>query len=298
MSVLSSRYGCFGLELFEQFGGGWMKVLFCNVGWMKYYDGLTEDDVIKGGGASVEESGTGGEIHNFAEDHQKYYGFVMTRCSIHIEKLGANKDDEYIEGVLVIWVSKHPEGGIRVIGWYKNARVYRQWQEPISTSTRGTDGLWYNIEANVKDSVLIPLEQRIFTIPRATKNKVGIGQAQTWFADTPAAGDILEEVMKYIEEYHGLDDQIEQQDTVGEISPDKKVIVHFPEDDVFNEETYEILLKNEHYVILIDSYYEFLRMRTNEFLRKQWSFMIDGKMYTRKFEIKMLEVILEEFSIM
>lgn len=38
-----------------------------------------------------------------------------------------------------------------------------------------------------------------------------------------------------------MDDQIEQLDPVGEISPDKKVIVHFPEDDVFNEETYEIL---------------------------------------------------------
>ena len=35
-----------------------------------YYDGLTEDDIIKDRGVSVQESGTGGEIHNFAEDHQ------------------------------------------------------------------------------------------------------------------------------------------------------------------------------------------------------------------------------------
>lgn len=268
-----------------------MKVLFCNVGWMNYYDGLTEDDLIKGGGSWVEESGTGGEIYNFEEFNQKYYGFVMTRGSIHIEKLGASEDDEYIDGILVIWVSKHPEGGLRVIGWYKNARVYRQWQEPIPSSTRSIDDSWYNIEANVKDSVLIPVEYRTYTIPRATKNKVGIGQAQIWFADTPAAEDILEGVLNYIEEYHMLDEQIEQEDPIGEISPGKKVIVNFPEDDEFNEETYEILLKNKQYVILMDSKYEFVRIRTKEFLRRQWSFMIDGKMYIRKFEIMIPEVI-------
>lgn len=53
-----------------------MRVLFCNVGWMTYYNGITEDDQIKYGGTYVERTRHGVEQHNFMYHNGNYYGFV------------------------------------------------------------------------------------------------------------------------------------------------------------------------------------------------------------------------------
>ncbi len=41
-------------------------VLFCNVGWMERYEGLTGGDTIVGGGAYVREHESGFEVCNFS----------------------------------------------------------------------------------------------------------------------------------------------------------------------------------------------------------------------------------------
>ena len=42
-----------------------MRILFCKIGWMKYYKGVSEKDPIYNGGAFVRENGNGGEAYNF-----------------------------------------------------------------------------------------------------------------------------------------------------------------------------------------------------------------------------------------
>ena len=42
------------------------KVVFCEVAWMKYYGGVTEEDQPKNGGKFISENATGGEVYNFA----------------------------------------------------------------------------------------------------------------------------------------------------------------------------------------------------------------------------------------
>ncbi|SQC01503.1 hypothetical protein [Clostridium tetanomorphum] len=90
--------------------------------------------------------------------------YVCTKSSgnknseLQLEKIddsGENKDS--LEEVLVIWVAKRPNDkvGGRIIGWYKNATVYRFYKE--------NSLLIYNIKAKV-ESVLIPPMHRTYII--------------------------------------------------------------------------------------------------------------------------------------
>lgn len=179
-----------------------MRVLFCNIGWMAFYNGLSETDQITGGGSWVEESGTGGEIYNFTNETGKYYGFVMFQGQIRIEKLGASWDDDHVSNVLVVWLAKNPKvGGLKIIGWYKNATVYRFAQDPIHGTSRDNEGFWYNVTANAADSLLLPLDERTFSIPRATKYTGGIGQSNVWYCDGEKNSRLRSEVLKYISGY-------------------------------------------------------------------------------------------------
>ena len=63
------------------------KVVFCEITWMKYYGGVTENDRPKNGGKYIAENETGGEVYNFAPYNHKCYGYVMHYGEeLHIER--------------------------------------------------------------------------------------------------------------------------------------------------------------------------------------------------------------------
>src|SRR4051794_40882214 len=99
-------------------------MLFLNVGWMTKYEGL-KGDRISGGGTWITTHGYGSEIFNFKLYHGSMLGFGRApQDTIRIEKLGAKKSDSSVRGVLVVWVAKS-----KIVGWYKNATVYRKLQK-------------------------------------------------------------------------------------------------------------------------------------------------------------------------
>ena len=51
-----------------------MRILFCNIGWMEKYQGLTDNDQISGGGSFVSEKGMGHEVCNFHSTNERVYG--------------------------------------------------------------------------------------------------------------------------------------------------------------------------------------------------------------------------------
>lgn len=111
------------------------KIIFCNTGWMDFYNGLT-NDIIVGGGKYVDRMGWGGEMLNFKSFDNNLYGYVQPKIdkkyknpsSIKLEKLGASETDESLSGVTVVWTATDPDkGGTYIIGWYKNAKVYRHY---------------------------------------------------------------------------------------------------------------------------------------------------------------------------
>lgn len=118
-------------------------VLVCNVGWMDRYEGLQSGDKITGGGSYVRMKGYGDEIYNFASYKGSVYGgvFPVPHEWINVQKLNGGTNAERADHVTVIWCASHVElGGSYVVGWFKNASVYADWQKPPVGSRRFIPG--------------------------------------------------------------------------------------------------------------------------------------------------------------
>lgn len=173
-----------------------MMMLFCNVGWMKNYDGIDGDSIDRGG--AYNKHLIGHEVCNFSNINGTLYGYVQPTGQIKIEKLGANKKDKFINGITVVWTAGPDSGGTVVIGWYKDATVYRNLQT-ITKPTKpqkAKGAIDYRIKAPADKAVLLPLEQRELIIPRRVKG--GIGQSNVWFADKPESSEIVKRVKALI----------------------------------------------------------------------------------------------------
>jgi len=183
------------------------KMIFFNTGWMENYQGL-EDDSIAGGGSFVQrynesrdaDSYPPCEIYNFHPYEGYMYGFVRIAAgSIRIERLGASRSDDFIDGVLVVWVAKSPSDGTVIIGWFKNATVYRDCQLPPEGSRRKREGRpeWgYRVSAKEEDCRLLPIERRVLRVPRGGKGSMG--QSNVWYADKPENSAFRQEVREFI----------------------------------------------------------------------------------------------------
>ncbi len=174
-----------------------MAILFCNVGWMENYNG-TKGDIPKRGGAFNDHS-IGHEVCNFTNVDGKVFGYVRSSGKIDIKKLGAGKGDEFADGVTVIWTAGPESGGTVVVGWYKNAQVYKEPQKLVKVSNSHKENKlnFYLIEANFIDAYLIPVNERNILVPRAVKG--GIGQSNVWYAQAPEARDLVSRIEEYIE---------------------------------------------------------------------------------------------------
>ena len=185
------------------------RVLFCNVAYMKYYIGITEDDFPINGGKYVNEEFDATEKYNFFECSDGYCrGFVETSHingykakdseprKLKIERIdSAYKNKDSINGVTVIFFAKPDKGEHVIVGWYENATVYRERQY--------YNGREYNIIAKYRDCNLIKHFDRNFVIPKGPKQKkkygVGAGQSNIWYADKNELDrEFVEKVINYI----------------------------------------------------------------------------------------------------
>lgn len=184
-----------------------MRILFCNIAWMKYYQGITDEDKPVGGGSWVDENGECAEQWNFFDSEGYCYGYVATKSrndksnQLHIEKIEgiSNKADEATD-VLVVWNAKEdrPDGKHYIVGWYKDATVFRNYAFD--------DAGWpINVFAKTDDCVLLPLNERKRLVPRKGKGgyKFGMGQANVWFAEDENAEQYVQNIVAYIQAYQG-----------------------------------------------------------------------------------------------
>ena len=195
------------------------KVIIFNVGWMTYYRGLEEDEIERGG-AYITDHGYGGEIYNFLPFNGFMYGYVQppgrkeipyNKRIIRIERLGVSKHASSIDGILVVWVATSPDGGSLVVGWYKEATVFRFCQHfPDGLNrTVGEDDFGFYAKAKEQNCILLPVRERTLQAPRATavenRGKGGIGQANVWYADSSKLNDnrFVEDVKQFINNYYG-----------------------------------------------------------------------------------------------
>lgn len=168
-----------------------MRIIFCNITWLKNY--LGEDDKAQ-------------DSYNFQDYNEKCYGYVSNRGgSLQLERFeSATVNDDSIDNVLVIWVAKHPETGKNVIvGWYKNATLYKYSQECYPYGGIGRD-LYFSIEACSKDCFLLPESERKFEIPKAAvagKDR-GMSKSDIWYAESGYAKTVfIPKVLEFIQSF-------------------------------------------------------------------------------------------------
>lgn len=178
-----------------------MKIIFCNIGWMERYQGLSETDQITGGGAYVVEEQHGVEVCNFAPSGGFLYGNVQPRGrQINIKRIGAKRGDTEISGVTVFWTASRPTGGTVIIGWYKNATVFLDPQ-PISKHAKlhrrnSVESYWIRTRSN--QGALLPVDRRTLEIPRRVRG--GMGQSNVWYADSDNSliNEVVNDALKLV----------------------------------------------------------------------------------------------------
>jgi hypothetical protein len=160
------------------------------------YDGSLEG-FYAGGFKWAAENGWGGEVLNFRLTSGRCYGHVeVLENSIHIEKLGTTATSDSIDNVLVVWTAPDPSPrrGRIVVGWYDNAKVYRNRQQPKGALKRARTyrdpysrkphTLSFQVEADEKDCRLLAPEERVLWIPPRKKGDKGIpGQSPVYFPE-------------------------------------------------------------------------------------------------------------------
>ena len=185
-----------------------VPIVFFRIGWMDRYSGIVGGDTITGGGAYVTERGYGHEIFNFRPFQNKMFGYLQpsgrkgewAQARINLKRLGVSSKDPSISGVLAVWVATAPPGGGFIIGWYANATVFRSLQPSPLGSERQHAGehCGYYVTASTNDAVVLPPDERVFSIPQ--KGKGGFGQSNVWYADEPLLhADLRQRVLHYIE---------------------------------------------------------------------------------------------------
>lgn len=185
------------------------RILFCNIAYMQFYDNNILDKPVNGG-SFVQKEKDAYEKYNFQECEDGFYrGFVETKHregyekaikqnnynKLHIENIdSAFIDKNEIDNVLVVLCAKPQNKKTVIVGWYKNATVYRDRPE--------YKGRFFNLKAKITDSVLLEEKDRLFEIPRANDKGYGFGRANIWYANTFNCESFVDKVIDYINAPH------------------------------------------------------------------------------------------------
>lgn len=164
---------------------------------MDLYRGVASSDPPTGGGTYVKEHGFGHEAFNYEPIGGEYLGYVQPQGSgINLGRLGGGKSDTHLDGVTVVWVATHPkEGGTRIIGWYRDARVFADFQDPAAREGRELpSGEVARFLVRSSHALRLPPDERLYKVPRG---KGGMGQSNVWYPAEEQAAPIL----KYIADY-------------------------------------------------------------------------------------------------
>ena len=180
-------------------------IILFNTGWMERYDGPAN---IVGGGSFIKENGIGWEIFNFKDFGGKAYGYVQPSRgdNLYIERVGATKGANTIDGVLVIFTATHPEyGGLYVTGWHRDVLLHRTYQEK-NILGRQVDNriVGYYTETDFKNVRLLTPDERIGFIDLPSRLPSGSGwkgRSNVWYAEQGEGERLKLKIAERIREY-------------------------------------------------------------------------------------------------
>lgn len=148
-------------------------LLFLKTGFMERYQG-TKGDKVFSEMRWVQEHGTAHERLNFKPRHGRCFGYAPL-AGIDIQKhFGADADAEFIDGVDVVWAALRPKplGGLVIVGWYRNARVFRTKRPPPSLIIA---------QAKAEDCKCLPVDERLYRLP--TTGEGAFRSPIVWYAE-------------------------------------------------------------------------------------------------------------------
>ena len=165
------------------------KLLLGRIGWMTFYKGPQPGDEAPTGGGAYNEKKQGHEMFNFRAQGARVRGyFASPSYRIDLKRIDSAASDETdsIKGVTVVFFAPDNRSGGSgqvVVGWYRKAVVYREYQEMSARSIPDSGG-WrggkvaYCVEAAARDAVLLPTAGRSHVIPRG---KGATGQSNVFY---------------------------------------------------------------------------------------------------------------------
>ena len=165
-------------------------ILFCNIAWMKTYTGDPTDEPIGGGSHPVKE-----EKNNFNPFDGQMFGYVPTGGSetINIARLGAVEGTGSVDGVNVVWTATRPDqGGRVVIGWYKDATVFRKLR-------KHPNGRYYHFKAAQAICHLLEPSERDLPVKTAQQVEGGAGRS-VWYGESPYGLKLKNRVKAFIDQ--------------------------------------------------------------------------------------------------
>lgn len=180
------------------------QLLYINVPWMKRYEGAVEgEDEPKGKFRYTREHPMNDHCQfNFRIVAGKVYGHVPGSTNPDLRKLGGSRSDSSIDGVLVVWIATDPDSGGRVImGWYKNAIVWKERQNPNGdlapqrTIQESGDCCQFSVEASADDAKCLLPGRR----PPLKTEKGRPGQNPFWYGSQTADAQVLRLIAHTIE---------------------------------------------------------------------------------------------------
>jgi len=182
-----------------------MNIIFCNIDWMKYYDGIAPEDMPKHEGQFVRDTSDVFEKDNFSDFNGRCYGYVRSAGSITLEKhfRGVPQGIKSADGFTIVWCAAIDSEEMRIVGWYKNAKVYR---DLVNVPLFEDEYLNFSFMADAKDCYLLPEEERTFTIKKTKSRSASKGaiKSNIWYAKSEyAQSEFVPRVKDFIEYYEG-----------------------------------------------------------------------------------------------
>ena len=161
---------------------------------MDEYNGSATERPVGGGEFNSKEIGH--EVNNFTPSNDdKYYGYVQSSFgTIAVEKHFScvSDDKNYAEHILVVWVIDKK----KIVGWYKDATVYRKWTHLDSETAANRIYDDYNITS--KEGILLPKQDRRVM-------NYSFGRNNIWYGDD----DANKKTIEFIERYESRENKTE-----------------------------------------------------------------------------------------
>ncbi len=167
-----------------------MPLLLFHIAWMASYIG--EAEVHPAGFDFVGEEGYGYELLNFKPVGEFCYGYVRANANaININRLGATADCSFVDNVTVVWTAPSPNRKRLVVGWYRDARVYRQLQHDNIPGRRVNNTIiGFYTRSLAANAVLVPSDQRDFEVPYG---ETGLpGQSSVFYPEESTSPEMIE----------------------------------------------------------------------------------------------------------